>query len=98
MPTQTQQLPQNPPTTLVAIIQNASCGVRTWIACQLRLSTSTIVLFRMSVIKLLDTATAPRVKCLFFIEMAQVAATTGNAPALPVSETGVQTSTQRQNW
>ena len=34
--------------TLVAIMQNASCGVRTWMACQLRFSTSTIVLFRMS--------------------------------------------------
>ena len=42
---------------------------------------------------LVDTATAPRVRCLFFIEMAQVAAANGNAPVLPVSETGVQTST-----
>src|SRR5438876_3192559 len=38
--------------TLVAIMQNASCGVRTWMACQLRFSTSTIVLFRMSDINL----------------------------------------------
>src|SRR5437867_8716063 len=44
--------------TLVAIMQNASCGVRTWIACQFRFSTSTIVLFRMSLIKCLHTATA----------------------------------------
>src|SRR6185503_9343473 len=43
--------------TLVAIMQNASCGVRTWIACQLRFSTSTIVLFRMSFM-CLHTATA----------------------------------------
>src|SRR5262245_17577850 len=34
--------------TLVAIWQNASCGVRMFIACQLRLSTSTMVLFKMS--------------------------------------------------
>jgi hypothetical protein len=39
-----------PVATFVAIWQNASCGVRMLIACQLRLSTSTIVLFRMSVI------------------------------------------------
>ena len=37
--------------TFVAIWQNASAGVRMLIACQLRLSTSTIVLFSMSVIK-----------------------------------------------
>src|SRR5438876_1121273 len=37
--------------TFVAIWQNASCGVRMWIACQLRFSTRTIVLFSMSVIK-----------------------------------------------
>src|SRR5438552_18281584 len=41
-----------PVATLVAIMQKASCGVRTLIACQLRFSTSTIVLFRMSDIKL----------------------------------------------
>jgi hypothetical protein len=35
----------------VAIWQNASCGVRMLIACQLRFSTSTIVLFSMSLIK-----------------------------------------------
>src|SRR2546427_12868682 len=39
-------------------MQNASCGVRTWIACQFRFSTSTIVLFRMSLINCLHTATA----------------------------------------
>src|SRR5712671_1723499 len=33
-------------------MQNASCGVRTLIACQLRFSTSTIVLFSMSDISL----------------------------------------------
>src|SRR5213592_1298222 len=54
--------------TLVAIMQNASCGVRTWMACQLRFSTSTIVLFRMSLIKCLHTATALRVvRFLFFV-------------------------------
>src|SRR6266498_2782330 len=53
--------------TLVAIMQNASCGVRTWIACQFRFSTSTIVLFRMSLIKCLHTATALRARCLFFV-------------------------------
>src|ERR1039458_1157940 len=36
---------------LVAIWQNASAGVRMLIACQLRLSTSTMVLFNMSDIK-----------------------------------------------
>jgi hypothetical protein len=40
-----------PVATLVAIMQNASCGVRMWIACQLRFSTRTIVLFKISVIK-----------------------------------------------
>src|SRR6266496_3445583 len=54
--------------TLVAIMQNASCGVRTWIACQLRFNTSTIVLFRISLIMCLHTATALRaVRCLFFV-------------------------------
>ena len=37
--------------TFVAIWQNASAGVRMLIACQLRLSTSTMVLFNMSLIK-----------------------------------------------
>ena len=56
-------------TAFVAIWQNASCGVRMLIACQLRLSTSTIVLFSMSLIKYLHTATALRAKrCLLFIE------------------------------
>ena len=36
----------------MAIMQNASFGVRTGMACQLRFSTSTIVLFRMSDINL----------------------------------------------
>src|SRR4029077_2011821 len=54
--------------TFVAIWQNASCGVRMLIACQLRLSTSTIVLFNMSFIKRLHTAT-DTVRCLSFIEM-----------------------------
>src|SRR5947207_64135 len=39
--------------TLVAIMQNASCGVRTWMACQLRFSTSTILLFSISIIEFL---------------------------------------------
>src|SRR2546426_11648021 len=34
--------------TLVAIMQKASWGVRTLMACQLRLSTRTVVLFSMS--------------------------------------------------
>src|ERR1017187_8430492 len=46
--------------TFVAIWQKASAGVRMLIACQLRLSTSTIVLFNMSLIKYLHTAAAPR--------------------------------------
>ena len=36
-----------PVATLVAIMQNASCGVRTLMACQLRFSTSTIALVNM---------------------------------------------------
>ena len=56
--------------TFVAIMQNASCGVRTWMACQLRFSTSTIVLFRMSLMKVLAHATALRaMRCLSFVEM-----------------------------
>ena len=46
--------------TPVAIWQNASCGVRMLIACQWRLSTSTMVLFSMSLIKILHAGTAPR--------------------------------------
>ena len=42
--------------TFVAIWQNASCGVRTLIACQFRFSTSTIVLFNISLIKNTHTA------------------------------------------
>src|SRR6185436_10221346 len=57
-----------PVATPVAIWQNASCGVRMLIACQLRLSTSTIDLFKMSFIKCLHTVTALRVlRCLFFV-------------------------------
>src|ERR1043166_2697709 len=57
--------------TFVAIWQNASCGVRMLIACQLRLSTNTIVLFITSFIKSLHTATAFRaLRCLFFVETA----------------------------
>ena len=41
-----------PVATFVAIMQKASCGVRTLTACQLRLSTSTIALFSMSFINL----------------------------------------------
>src|SRR5262249_35204090 len=48
---------------LDAIMQKASCGVRTWIACQLRFNTSTIDLFRISFI-------IPEFHgCLFFVEI-----------------------------
>src|SRR2546422_7273457 len=69
--------------TLVAIMQNASCGVRTLMACQLRLSTSTIDLFNMSDIKSLKRRSGSTVqrfnsstnhasnRCLFFV-LAQV--------------------------
>ena len=66
-----------PVATLVAIMQNASCGVRTLIACQLRFSTSTIDLFSMSVIKALAYGPlCPPVRadghrpmrCLFFVD------------------------------
>src|SRR5438552_4665377 len=36
-----------PVATLVAIMQNASCGVRTLMACQLRFSTSTVAFVNM---------------------------------------------------
>ena len=68
-------------------------------ACQLRLSTSTVALVNMF-IKCYHAATAHNhrpwaVRCLFFVEIGRItlAAAAGNAPALPVSETGVQTST-----
>src|SRR5438876_776997 len=63
--------------TLVAIMQNASCGVRMLIACQLRFSTSTIVLFSMSDIKIVaavcdcrcfrHSRSAATRRCLFFV-------------------------------
>src|ERR1043166_6784029 len=53
--------------TFVAIWQNASCGVRMLIACQLRFSTSTIVLFKRSFIKCLHTATALRANEVFVL-------------------------------
>ena len=56
--------------TLVAIWQNASAGVRMLIACQLRLSTSTMVLFNMSLIKIYTLPLRFAVRCLFFIEVA----------------------------
>jgi len=44
--------------------------VRMLIACQLRLSTSTIVLFKMTFIKCLHMATAIRaVRCLFLLNL-----------------------------
>ena len=56
--------------TFVAIWQNASAGVRMLIACQLRLSTSTMVLFNMSLIKIYTPPLRFAVRCLFFIEVA----------------------------
>jgi hypothetical protein len=73
-------------------MQNASCGVRTLIACQLRFSTSTIDLFRMSVIKLSTRGDCSAGEVFVLVEF-ELAAAVGNAPTLPVSETGVQTST-----
>src|SRR5438132_14011261 len=80
-------------------------------ACQLRFSTSTVVLFNMSVIKCLHTATALRaMRCLSFVEMKfkssivnhqselKVAASPGFAPGPPVSETGALLIMQRGNW
>jgi len=55
--------------TFVAIWQNASAGVRMLIACQLRLSTSTMVLFNMSLIKIYTLPLRFAARCLFFIEM-----------------------------
>src|SRR5439155_10256795 len=52
--------------TFVAIWQNAWAGVRMLIACQLRFSTSTIVLFRMSFM-CLHTATALRASEVFVL-------------------------------
>src|SRR5664279_5026124 len=57
-------------------------------ACQLRFSTSTVAFVNMLLIQMFG--------CLFFVEIHfnwKLAAAAGNAPALPVSETGVQTST-----
>src|SRR6266545_1749166 len=89
--------------TFVAIWQNASCGVRMLIACQLRLSTSTIVLFNMSLIKVLADGhhahrdCSARLRCLFFIDIARVVAPPGIAPRPPVSETGALLVMQRGN-
>src|SRR6059036_2870619 len=60
--------------TLVAIMQNASCGVRTWIACQLRFSASTIVLFRMLLIRVFlhGHCAFARMRCLFFVSLASL--------------------------
>ena len=55
--------------TFVAIWQKASCGVRMLIACQLRLSTSTMVLFKMSLIKAFARGhTFRAMRCLFFVD------------------------------
>jgi len=54
--------------TLVAIMQNASCGVRTLIGCQLRFSTSTVALVNLLLIQCLRTATGLLgLRCLFFV-------------------------------
>src|SRR5205814_6089356 len=73
-------------------------------------STSTIVLFRMSLMKVLAHATALRaMRCLSFVEMQfkssignpqsemKVAASPGFAPGPPVSETGALLIMQRGN-
>src|SRR6266436_8300438 len=63
-------------------------------ACQLRFSTSTVAFVNMFIN--LQTTTAPgRLGVCSLLKSARIklAATAGNAPALPVSETGVQTST-----
>src|SRR5438552_17115368 len=97
--------------TLVAIMQNASCGVRTLIACQLRLSTSTIVLFSMSdinfngvmeyrsvgVLNLVITPLLhhPMSFRCLFFVEMRLAASPGFAPGPPVSETGALLITPR---
>jgi len=46
----------------------------------------------------MQTTTAHGVRCLLFVEIGseKLVAAAGNAPALPVSETGVRLHTQRQ--
>src|SRR4029077_3212232 len=84
--------------TFVAIWQNASAGVRMLIACQVRFSTSTIVLLSMSVIKAFACGQTFRaVRCLLFVEWRKLAASPGFAPGLPVSETGALLIMQRGN-
>ena len=56
-----------PVATLVAIMQNASCGVRTLIACQLRFSTSTVALVNM--LHQIQILAVFGSRCLFFVEM-----------------------------
>src|SRR5258706_10564073 len=59
-----------PVATFVAIWQNASCGVRMFIACQLRLSTSTIDLFRIPLLNFGHTVTVLcPLGCFFFVEL-----------------------------
>src|SRR5260221_13310515 len=63
-------------------------------ACQLRFSTSTVAFVNMF-IKLQTTTARGRSGVCSVLKSARIklAAAAGNAPALPVSETGVQTST-----
>src|ERR1017187_9710512 len=63
-------------------------------ACQLRFSTSTVAFVNMF-INLQTTTASGRLGVCSLLKSARIklAATAGNAPALPVSETGVQTST-----
>src|SRR6266404_678645 len=63
-------------------------------ACQFRLSTSTVAFVNMF-IKLRTTTAPGRSGVCSLLKSARIklAAAAGNAPALPVSETGVQTST-----
>src|SRR6266852_3601940 len=86
--------------TFVAIRKNASAGVRMLIACQLRLSTSTIDLFSMSVIKF-DAKVFILCWCLrtaaenWLPRLALLQGACARPP--PVSETGALLIMQRGN-
>ena len=77
----------------LAIMQNASWGVRTLMACQFRFSTSTVAFVSMLLINLLG--------CLFFVGIGawpDLAAPPGIAPGPPVSEIGTLLITPRGKW
>ena len=74
-------------------MQNASWGVRTLMACQLRFSTSTVAFVNMLLINVLG--------CLFLVGVGAwlaLAASPGIAPGPPVSETGTLLITPRGKW